>query len=89
MAATRSTHRINSTTRTRLPLTPKGKPSHRGEHSVAPRVEREPAVSVTPAMHVTPNVVIAVRGDVRSDRRERGERRTPRMSALDLRRFAA
>ncbi len=52
-------------THSRLPLTPKVMSSRRGGHLVTRRaqtpVEAGPA-SVTPAMHVTPNVVSAVRG---------------------------
>ena len=59
--------------------------ARRGAHAPAASAEVTPteARPVTPAMHITPNVVIRTRGDVRSARSER------RASwARSLRRFA-
>lgn len=83
MAAT-ETARRNHTTSTRRQA------DRRGRHSAAPAVEIRPeaAPSTTPAMHVTPDVVIAARGAV-DQRRERRPRRSLQPFARDLRRFAA
>ena len=88
--ATRHNRTTNSTDRNRLPLTPKVTTSRRGGHQTAGRAQRteSPAVpAATPAMHITPNVVMAARGDVRSARR--GRRSILQVDALDLRRFRA
>lgn len=80
MAATEATRRTRGTSRIN-PST-----GRRGVHAATPiRTEATAeAHRATPALHVTPNVVIAARGAVRSDRRER--RGT---SLRSLRRFAA
>ncbi len=59
--------------------------ARRGAHAPASHTEvpATEARAVTPAMHITPNVLISTRGDVRAARRER--RGTP---ARSLRRFA-
>ncbi len=65
MPATSADSRSNSTTRSRLPLTPKVVASRRGGHAATrpARTAAAPApVAVTPAMHLTPNVVSAARG---------------------------
>ena len=77
MAATEATRRnAQRTTRNA---------ARRGAHAPAARTEAAPAEAraVTPAMHITPNVVIRARGDVPSARRERRA-----SSARSLRRFA-
>ncbi len=77
MAATQANRRnVNRST---------GNAARRGAHAPASRTEvaSTEARAVTPAMHITPNVVISTRGDVRSARRER---RGP--TARSLRRFA-
>ena len=75
MAATEATRRTRSTIRTT---------DRRGAHAPARTEARVPgARPVTPAFHITPNVVIASRGTVRSAR----ERRST--SLRSLRRFAA
>jgi hypothetical protein len=79
MAATQATRRTNRTASTRRRL------DRRGRHTAAHQADS--AARTPPAMHVTPNVAIAARGDVRG-RRERSFRRL-RSSALDLRRFRA
>ncbi len=61
-------------TRTRLPLTPKVTTNRRGGHDVARRaqpVESPAAATVTPAMHITPNVVSAARGGMALNSRTR------------------
>ena len=72
MAATEATRRTRSTRSV----------SRRGAHAPASRTEVTPADAraVTPAMHITPNVVISTRGEVRPARRG--------PSARSLRRFA-
>ena len=82
MATTGATRRSTHST------TARRQTDRRGRHTAAPAVERqvEVAASATPAMHITPNVVIAARGDIRS-RSARSPRRTHESSALDLRRF--
>ncbi len=79
MAATeaaRRTLRTSGTNRTT---------DRRGAHAPSPaRIEGSvDARGVTPAFHITPNVVIATRGSVRSDRRKRRG-----ASQRELRRFA-
>lgn len=65
MPATSANSRSARPTRTRLPLTPKVTSSRRGGH-VATRLSRTPAESApvggTPAMHLTPNVIVTARG---------------------------
>lgn len=58
----------------------------RGRHTAAPVIESQAEIvaPVTRATHITPNVVIAARGDIRS-RGERNPRRTLGSFALDLR----
>ena len=92
MAATGATPR-NRTNRTadrnRLPLTPKVTSSRRGGHHTIGRVQRaeSPAApAATPALHITPNVVVSARGDVRGARRASG-RRSAAQAAFDLRNF--
>jgi hypothetical protein len=67
MSATSANSRSTRPNRNRLPLTPKVMSSRRGGHLV-PRPEPTPAETApvvgTPAMHITPNVVVAARGDV-------------------------
>ncbi len=91
MAATEATPRNRTTAdRNRLPLTPMLTAMRRGGHQTAGRAQHaeSPAVpAATPAMHITPNVVIAARGDVRSARR--GRRSILQVDAMDLRRFRA
>lgn len=84
MAATETTRRSTHSTTSRRQL------DRRGRHTAAPVVESQAEVlaPVTRAIHITPNVVIAARGAIRS-RGERGSRRTHQSSALDLRRFRA
>ncbi len=80
MAATEATRRIRRTSRVTSTS------DRRGAHApAAARPETTPSHrSATPAMHITPNVVIAARGAVRPARAER--RNT---SLRSLRRFAA
>ncbi len=80
MAATEAARRIRRTSRVTAPS------ERRGAHAPTPvRPETTPSRrSATPAMHITPNVVIAARGAVRPARAER--RNT---SLRSLRRFAA
>ncbi len=65
MPATSANSRSSRTTRTRLPLTPKVTSSRRGGHVATRRVgapAETASVAVTPALHLTPNVVSAARG---------------------------
>lgn len=80
MAATEATRRTRGTSRINRSS------DRRGAHVATPVPPDATAEArrVTPALHVTPNVVIAARGAVRFDRRER--RGT---SLRSLRRFAA
>ena len=81
MATTGATRRSAHSTTSRR------QSDRRGRHAAAPVVSpAEAVVPVTRATHITPNVVIAARGDVAS-RGERAQRRTHESSALDLRRF--
>ncbi len=84
MASTGATRRTTHSSTSRRQL------DRRGRHSAAPAVEPQPEVvtPATPAMHITPNVGIAARGTIRS-RDEQTPRRTPRATAVDLRRFRA
>ena len=79
MAATEATRRTRGTSRANRSS------DRRGSHAATPVPTEATATArpATPALHVTPNVVIAARGAVRSARRER--RRT---SPRSLRRFA-
>ena len=65
MPATSANSRSGSSTRSRLPLTPKVTTSRRGGH-VATRPVRTSgeatANAATPEIHITPNVVSAARG---------------------------
>ena len=65
MPATSPDYRSSRATGSRFPLTPKVTSSRRGGH-LSPRPVRKPAeaaaAAATPAMHITPNVVSAVRG---------------------------
>ena len=78
MAATEAARRTRRTNRI----------ERRGAHAPA-QVRTETSASearpVTPAFHITPNVVLAARGTVRPAR----ERRSTRTSLRSLRRFAA
>ena len=80
MAATEATRRNHILRTSRVS-------DRRGAHDPAPEKGATPAADasrVTPAMHITPKVVIAARGVLRS---ARGERRST--SLRSLRRFAA
>ena len=81
MSATSANSRSIGTNGTRLPLTPKVTSNRRGSHTPSrrPQSRNEAApVAATPAMHVTPNVVIAARGGVPLSR-------VSRLSAYDAR----
>ena len=80
MAATEATRRARGTSRINRSS------DRRGAHAATPVQTQATAEAhrVTPALHVTPNVAIAARGAVRSDRRERRS-----TSLRSLRRFAA
>ncbi len=67
MSALSAGYRSARPASTRLPLTPKVTSSRRGSHAPirsAPSPVEPATVASTPAMHVTPNVVIAARGSV-------------------------
>ena len=84
MAATSTNSRSSRSARTRLPLTPKVTSARRGVHAVVPTaaVEQAPAgAASTPAFHLTPNVVSAVRGGTKLEGTEslaKALRSTPR-----------
>lgn len=79
-------------TRNRLPLTPSVTSSRRGGHAPirSETVERPsgaPATPATPAMHLTPNVVIAARGTVSAEDRGRSFAQALDLGAIDVRRL--
>ena len=81
MAATEATSRTRRTRRINRAT------ARRGAHAPAQagtETSASHAPAATPAFHITPNVVIAARGTVRSARRERRS-----TSLRSLRRFAA
>ena len=81
MAATEATRRNRTILRTSRVT------DRRGDHAAAPvkaGTKAPEARPVTPAMHITPDVVIAARGAIRGPRSERRS-----TSLRSLRRFAA
>lgn len=66
MAANTAPSRPSSTTRTRLPLTPRVTSSRRGSHAPirSETVERQNGSPAQPAIHLTPDVIIAPRGNL-------------------------
>lgn len=76
-------------TRNRLPLTPSVTSSRRGGHAPirSETVERPSGAPATPAMHLTPNVVIAARGTVSAEDRGRSFAQALDLGAIDVRRL--
>lgn len=89
MAATGTARPAHRIARNRLPLTSCTMSSRRGSHEVTAAAFLVPESRVTSATHITPNVGIIARGDIRSAGRARTTSRTPQMAATNLRRLHA
>lgn len=86
MPAVSTDSRSSSPTRTRLPLTPKVTGSRRGGHATTRPVRSSGEAAVTaavPELHITPNVVSAVRGGMRLSGLDLSD--TSKARAVDMR----
>jgi hypothetical protein len=89
MAANSGTSTTPSTSRARLPLTPRVTSSRRGGHAPirSQTAERQSAAPATPAMHLTPDVLIAPRGNLSIEEKGRSFAKVFETRALDMRRL--
>jgi hypothetical protein len=89
MPATSEASHKSRTTGTRLPRTPSVISSRRGGHAPlrSRAAQRQAGAPATPAIHLTPDVVIAPRGTLSVENKGRAFARARDAGALDMRRL--
>lgn len=89
MPATTRTSRPSASSHARLPMSPRVTTGRRGSHVPirSETVDRPAGAPATPAMHVTPEVVIAARGSLSLADKGHSLSATVAGGALDVRRM--